>query len=110
MLSIKDNHIKLTRGDSMTLTVALKRGEESYTPAEGDTIRFALSTGYVGQSGYQLILQQEIPADTMTLTLGSAQTKQLSYRKYNYDIQITHDDGTVDTVISATLTVTGEVE
>ena len=34
----------------------------------------------------------------------------LDYGTYNYDIEITHDDGTVDTFISAKLTITGEVK
>ena len=72
-------------------------------------IRFALSKGYLGEPGYEFKLDKTIPNDTLTFTLSSIETA-LDYRAYNYDIQVTHDDGCVDTFISAKLTITGEVK
>lgn len=110
MLNIDgNNNITLTRGDTLTLTVALTKDGETYTPAEGDVIRFALAKGYEGEPGYSFVLDKVIPNDTLTFTLTSEQTK-LEYRAYNYDVQVTHDDGSVDTFISAKLTITGEVK
>lgn len=111
MLKIyKNNEIKLTRGDSMTLALELIKDGAEYTPAEGDSVRFALAKGYVSESDYELIKTITIPVSTLEFTLPSADTKELQYGKYNYDIQITHADGTVDTFISSTLEITGEVE
>lgn len=110
MLNIDaNNNITLTRGDTLTLTVGLTKDGEAYTPEEGDVIRFALAKGYETDYGYELLLTKTIPNDTLTFTLTSEQT-QLAYRAYNYDIQVTHSDGCVDTFISAKLTITGEVE
>ena len=110
MLSIdSNNNITLTRGDTLTLTVELTKDGEPYTPEQGDVIRFALAKGYETEVGYELYVSEVIPNDTLTFTLTSTQT-QLSYRTYNYDIQVTHSDGCVDTFISAKLTITGEVE
>ena len=110
MLSIDgDNNITLTRGDTLTLTVGLTKDGETYTPEQGDVIRFALSKGYETDFGYELLITEVIPNATLTFTLSSVQT-QLPYSVYNYDIQITHSDGCVDTFISAKLTITGEVE
>ena len=110
MLSIDgNNNITLTRGDTLTLTVELTKDGETYTPEEGDVIRFALSKGYLGEPGYEFKLDKTIPNDTLTFTLSSTETA-LDYRSYNYDIQVTHSDGCVDTFISAKLTITGEVK
>lgn len=110
MLNIDgNNNITLTRGDTLTLTVELTKDGEPYTPEQGDVIRFALAKGYETEFGYELLITEVIPNDTLTFTLSSTQT-QLEYRAYNYDIQVTHSDGCVDTFISAKLTITGEVE
>ena len=115
-----NNNITLTRGDTLTLTVtllhevdpvppAIQPTIEPYVPEEGDVIRFAVSKGYKTEPGYQLKLSKEIPHDTLTFTCSSTETS-LDYRKYNYDVEITHSDGCVDTFISGTLTITGEVK
>lgn len=110
MLNIDgNNNITLTRGDTLTLTVALTKDGEAYTPEAGDVIRFALSKGYLGETGYEFKLDKVIPNDTLTFTLSASETA-LDYRSYNYDIQVTHPDGSVDTFISAKLTITGEVK
>lgn len=108
MLTIdKSNNITLTRGDTLTLTVSLLKDNSPYVPTEGDSIRFAVSKGYKGQSGYELKLSKTIPNDTLTFTCESSET-ELDYAVYNYDVEITHDDDSVDTFISGKLTITGE--
>lgn len=110
MLNIDgNNNITLTRGDTLTITVTLKKNNQTYTPEQGDEIRFALSKGFVGEPAYELKVTKVIPNDTLTFTLTSEET-MLEYRSYNYDIEITHNDGSVDTFISAKLTITGEVK
>lgn len=113
-------NITLTRGDTLTLTVALKQVVPpvppatqptitDYEPVTGDVIRFAVSKGYKGLPGYNLILSKEIPHETLTFTCTSEETT-INYDIYNYDVEITHADGCVDTFISAKLTITGEVK
>jgi len=121
MLTIDSkNNITLTRGDSMTLTVTLLHEVppvppateptiEPYVPVEGDVIRFAVSKGYKEQSDYALKFAKTIPNDTLTFTCIPTETA-LYYDTYNYDVEITHSDGTVDTFISGKLTITGEVK
>lgn len=114
------NNMLLTRGDTLTLTVTLLHEVdpvapateptiEPYTPEEGDVIRFAISKGYKTEVGYELILSKTIPHDTLTFTCSSTETS-IPYRTYNYDVEITHPDGCVDTFISGKLTITGEVK
>ena len=115
-----NNNITLTRGDTLTLTVTLLHEVdpvppateptiEPYTPVEGDVIRFAVSKGYQGEPGYELKFSKVIPHDTLTFTATSTETA-LEYRTFNYDVEITHTDGCVDTFISGKLTIVGEVK
>lgn len=115
-----NNNITLTRGDTLTLTVTLLHEVEPvppateptiepYVPEQDDVIRFAVSKGYKTEPGYELKLSKVIPHDTLTITCSSSETA-LDYRDYNYDVEITHDDGSVDTFISGQLTITGEVK
>lgn len=110
MQTINGNAITLTRGDTLKATVALVLDGEPYEPLSTDVIRFALGIGFVGTMGYQLLYTQEIDHQTMEITVPAYETEKLNYRRYNWDIEITHGDGTVDTVMLGTLTITGEVE
>lgn len=109
MLEVKDNKIKHTRGDTlpMEITIKVKATGEIYEPQEGDTCRFAMSKGYLEDDDYELILEKTIPMDTLAITLTSEEMK-IPYGTYNYDVQITHADGTEETFISSKITITGE--
>lgn len=106
MLDINRHNITLTRGDAMTLTVGMIKDGEAYTPAEEDVIRFAVSTGYKGDPDYSLIYSTEIDHNTLTFTVSS--TSAWSADSYNYDVEITYEDGTADTFISGHIYMTGE--
>lgn len=111
MLKIDErNNITLTRGDTLTVQIALRRGTQTYTPEEGDAIRIACSNDYYGEVLYDLMFEAPIPDDTLTVTIPASTTKGLDYGVYNYDVEITHADGCVDTVLSAKLIITGEVK
>ena len=111
MTEVKDNKIKHTRGDTLPLefTINDKNTGRPYEPEEGDTCRFAISVGYKEDDDYELVLEKAVPLDTLAITLTSAQTK-IPYGTYNYDVQITHADTTVETFISSKITITGECE
>jgi len=113
MISIDSttNKITMTRSDSLIVTVTPYTSDgEVYEPDEGDYIRFAMSKKYLGQSGYQLCVTKEIPTDTFILELEPEDTSALAYGTYNYDIELTHADGRVDTYISSTITLNKEVK
>ena len=120
LLIDENNNITLTRGDTLTLTVSLLHEVppvppatepiiEPYVPAEADVIRFAVSKGYKNEIGYELKFSKVIPHDTLTFTCSSTETA-LDYRDYNYDVEITHANGEVDTFISGKLLIIGEVK
>ena len=111
MTEVKNNKITHTRGDTLPLEFAIKDKTtgETYVPAEGDSCRFAISVGYKEDDDYELILEKNVPMGTLKITLSSAEMK-IPYGGYNYDVQITHIDGTVETFISSKITITGECE
>ena len=110
MIKIKNNAIEMTRSDSLVATVEITKDGEIYNPVQGDYIRFAMSKSYKSERKYVLLLSKEIPYDTLVLELLPEDTSDLDYGTYNYDIEITYDDGRVDTFISSTITLTKEVE
>lgn len=114
--SIKGTDITMTRGDTLKATITLTLNGEKYTPASGDSIRFAVKhqTKTADKSEYadaSPLITKDIPTNTMTLTLSPSDTKSLGFGKYVYDIQVTFADGTVDTVIpEALFKLTPEVD
>ena len=99
--------ITLVRGDSLHLKVNIYLNKEPYTPQEGDVVRFAMKQSY--QSN-KVLIHKDIPIDTLELSLEPSDTKRLAFGKYVYDIEITFDNGDVDTFISGEFELTPEVE
>ncbi len=108
MIDIKGTQIKMTRGDTLRLTVTMVDSEGTeYIPVEGDVIRFAAKKNYIDQ---ETVILKVIPNDTLQLELQPSDTKNLPFGTYVYDIEITFADGVVDTFIAnAKLILTEEV-
>lgn len=107
--SIQGTDISLTRGDSLFLQLKLVKNGEEYIPAEGSSIRFAMKAKYT-DSDENVVLNKNIPIDTLVLELEPADTKHLPMKKtYVYDIQLTDEFGHIYTFIFGTLTITEEV-
>ena len=111
MVNISGTSISVTRGDTLEAALEICYADgRPYEVRAGDVIRFALKQKYTDR---EPILMKEIPHDTMLLRLEAAETKLLTagWTPYVYDIQITMEDGTVDTFIDrAKFVVTEEVE
>ena len=108
--SIVGTTITLTKGDTFkrTLTLRNKATGETYTPVEGDSIRFAAKKRYNDET---CLIYRDIPIDTMLLHIEPDDTKDLATGNYVYDIQLTYANGDVDTFIDkAKLILTEEVE
>lgn len=101
--------ISLTRGDTFKGTVNIMYADgTAYEPVEGDSVRFALKKTY---NDNEPLLEKDIPINTLLLHIAPEDTKNLSYGKYVYDIQLTRSNGDVDTFITkATFRVTEEVD
>ena len=113
--SISGTKIMLTRGDTLRVKVSIEKDGEEYQPTENDVVRFAVKhkTKKADGSDYtdpEPIILKTIPSDTMILELEPEDTKELAFDSYVYDIEITFEDGTVDTFITnSTFKITDEV-
>ena len=111
MVNINGNHITITKGDTLDALLEITHLDGSpYRPKAGDVIRFALKQRYTDQ---EPLLTKEIPNATLNLRLEADETKLLKAGgpPYVYDVQITMEDGTVDTFIDrGRFTVTEEVD
>lgn len=113
---IDGNAIYLTRGDTFIAQIEITQGDEPYTPAEGDVIIFAVknSTMTLGHGNYTdatPIISKTIPNTDLILQLDPADTAELDFGNYVYDVSITFaDSGVVDTFITASpFIITAEV-
>lgn len=101
MVQINGKKVTMTKGDTVILSVGIVDTDgNTYTPQEGDRVRFAMKKRY---SDVTPLILKEIPIDTMELRIDPADTKSLeagdSRGRYCYDIELTKADGTVDTFI-----------
>lgn len=104
--SVENNVIRLTRGDTMNVTIELYDGDLPYEPQTGDSCRFAVKRNRMNIPGTEYddstpVILKTIPMDTMKLELEPNDTKSLGFGEYVYDIELTKADGTVDTFITA---------
>ena len=105
--SINGNNISLTRGDTLKLTVTITQDGEIYNVKEGDRVRFALKKSI---SDAECLIIKEIPNSSLLLHLVPSDTKSLPFGVYVYDIELTTENGDVDTFIGpAKFTLTDEV-
>lgn len=113
MTNVTGTTITMTRGDTLRLQVGIERDGEAYTPASGDSVRFYVKTPKIEKGQYKddaPLITKEVPIATMILTLDPADTKPLKFGTYVYDLEITFENGTVDTFINnAELTLVPEV-
>lgn len=121
MVVIDGTSITMTRGDTLCVSVEMvkvdpeTKEEQEYVPSEGEYIRFALKTPKMVGSRTEYkdpepLILKEIPIETCQLVLQPSDTKPLGFGNYVYDIEITMEDGTVDTFISeATFILSPEV-
>ncbi len=110
LFKVSGTTITLTRGDTARIIVGLsyKGSGDEYYPSGGDVVRFAAKKKYKDESP---VIYKIIPSDTMILEISPQDTKNLSFGNYVYDIEITYENGDVDTFIErATLKITEEVD
>ena len=98
MQKIENNKITLTKGDTLRATVTIKNPDGTeYIPTGGDEVRFAMKDANDTEGGALVI--KVIPNDTQMLWLEPDDTKNLAVGDYMYDLQLTKENGDVDTFI-----------
>lgn len=109
MYSINGNKIILTKGDSFYATVAMtdKTTGETYTPQQGDVVRFGVKRNLTDDD---FAILKVVPNDTLEIYLAPEDTENLPIGTYVYDVELTYADGNKDTFINrATFILTDEV-
>lgn len=87
--------INLTRGDTLTLEVTITDGNnEPYELQDGDKLTFTVKKSVFTE---EILIQKEIVDGIFTISHDD--TKDLSYGKYKYDVQLNCANGDVFTVI-----------
>lgn len=89
----EDNNIKLTRGDTATLTLTVSKDGESYDYSN-DLTQFTVKRNTVTAD---IILQKTFVGDT--IIINPEDTKDLYYVDLVYDVQLITPGGEVHTVI-----------
>lgn len=109
MLKVTGNKIQLTRGDTMMLEVHLKdESGEDYTPIETDKIYFRLKKNGTAK---EVIIEKEIPYDTMILELEEADTENLKFTTYYYEVElVTEEDYHFTAIANTEFEITTELE
>ena len=102
---VNGTDILLTRGDTFECDITIYDGDEAYSPAVGDVIKFYLKhakmnpqrTGYAETSP---LITKTIDNSTLKLHLDPTDTASLGFGAYVYDIELTKADTSVDTFIN----------
>lgn len=81
----ENNVIRITRGDSLTVNVSLTDNEGfPYEPIEGDEIWFRVKKTAIADD---VLIEKSIDPQTLTLELVEADTKDLAFGNYVYEIE-----------------------
>lgn len=94
---LEDNTIRLTRGDTAAITVDIfdEVSSTQYNMASDDTLTFSVKRT-VNDRNYYF---QKIVTGINRITIEPADTKNLGYGTYVYDVQLNKATGGVSTVI-----------
>lgn len=97
-----DGTFSIIRGDSADFTIHLYEVDDKgevigeYNPEPGDTILFTVKKN---TKSNDILIQKTGP----NIDLVPADTKDLDYGSYKYDVQLTFASGFVDTVVPPTV-------
>ena len=95
MLKITENLVKLTRGDTGTLKLAVKDAQDNDYDFSSDTVVFTVKR-YLTDA--EPVISKKFDSDGQ-IAFEADDTKNLEFGDYWYDVQITTESGDVCTVI-----------
>lgn len=96
MLKISnDNAISLTRGDTARISLAVKKADGTDYDFSADTVLFTVKKNV---HATESILQKTVTDGAVYIA--PADTAELAYGEYAYDVQLTTQSGDVCTIIS----------
>lgn len=106
MLYIEGTTIRMTRGDTVYLTVPLTSKTEVYEMAQDDTLTLSVKKA-LRDTEYKF---QKVSTGSNEFHIEPADTAELAFGKYLYDVQLNTVNGDVFTVIpTSTIELLSEV-
>lgn len=85
MLQVNGTNIELTRGDTAEFDVSPKNADgTAYEFQEGDSVIFTLAKKWGGP----VLVEREVPTSTLVLAIRPADTKDLKFGTYYYDLKV----------------------
>ena len=87
-----NNVIRITRGDSLTVNVTLTDNDGFiYEPVEGDQVWFTVKKSAIAED---VLIRKSIDIHSLVLDLVEADTEDLAFGEYKYEIEVitTQDD------------------
>lgn len=115
MFIVDGTTIDLTRGDTFLAEVTLYENGAPYVPQEGDVITFRAKHSAMTMSGSRflddnVVIEKDVPTDTMLLRLEPEDTSGLKFGRYAYNLYLIKANGMKDTFIAnGVLNLTAEV-
>ena len=101
-MKVKGTNMSMIRGDSETITVSCSDTNGIQLPLmAGDTIFFTVKENeYTALKIFQKIVTTFIDGNAV-INIIPTDTKDIKFRTYRYDVQLSRADGTVRTIIPA---------
>jgi hypothetical protein len=99
VMEINGKNIRLVRGDSDSITVQLSEGDTARPLVTGDIVYFTVKKSpYESAKVFQKIITEFVDGKAI-IPITHDDTKDMEFKSYVYDIQITFADGTVKTIV-----------
>ena len=94
-MTVNGSDLAMTRGDSETITVGISGG----TFSTGDVVTFSVRKNFNSELALQKVVTEFNEDGKAIIEIASSDTRDMSFGKHVYDIQLTRADGTVTTIV-----------
>lgn len=97
MIEVKNNNIRITRGDTCELTLKIYNGESIYTPTASDHIIFTVKQN---PNNTNVLIEKEFASNK--ISIHRTDTIDLTFGEYFYDVRL-ENGSNYDTIITSGL-------
>lgn len=108
-MKVNGSNLTMIRGDSESIVLSLKRDDVIIPFNQGDTVYFTVKRRYSTEDiTLQKIITEFNEDGNCIIEIEPEDTKELEFRSYVYDIQLTDSNGRVTTIIPCSKFVIAE--
>lgn len=107
---VAGTNIEMTRGDSEAIVVTFKQDGVAVPLVTGDTVYFTIKNKFTETEKVLQKIITEFVDGAAEIIIYPEDTKELQFKTYTYDVQVTFANGSVKTIIKpSSFKVTKEV-